>query len=390
MPSTPRTRTRTRNRSGPRSRRDSRRRIRYAVVGLGYISQAAVLPAFRHARKNSELAALVSDDPTKLRTLARRHGADKLYDYEGFDECLADQTIDAVYIALPNAMHREYAIRAARAGKHVLCEKPLAVTSADCEAMREAAAESGVRLMTAYRLHFEKANLEAVEVVRSGRIGEPRIFHSVFTMQVAADNIRLSPTEEGGGPIYDIGIYCINAARYLFRAEPEEVFAWSANIGDPRFEACPEMMTCVLRFPVQRLATFTCSFGASETGWYQIVGTKGDLRMDPAYELAEPLVQKVTVGGRTSQRTFPKRDQFASELLYFSDCILNDREPEPSGREGLADVRIIQALLESARLGRPVKLDEFERRSRPTMAMEKKRPPVPRPRLIHAEAPSEH
>jgi glucose-fructose oxidoreductase len=393
MPSTPRTRrtrTRTRNRTGPRSRRDSRRRIRYAVVGLGYISQAAVLPAFRHARKNSELAALVSDDPTKLRTLARRHGADKLYDYEGFDECLADQTIDAVYIALPNAMHREYAIRAARAGKHVLCEKPLAVTSADCEAMREAAAESGVRLMTAYRLHFEKANLEAVEVVRSGRIGEPRIFHSVFTMQVAADNIRLSPTEEGGGPIYDIGIYCINAARYLFRAEPEEVFAWSANIGDPRFEACPEMMTCVLRFPVQRLATFTCSFGASETGWYQIVGTKGDLRMDPAYELAEPLVQKVTVGGRTSQRTFPKRDQFAPELLYFSDCILNDREPEPSGREGLADVRIIQALLESARLGRPVKLDEFERRSRPTMAMEKKRPPVPRPRLIHAEAPSEH
>ena len=384
MPSAPRTRTRPR----PRSRRDSRRRIRYAVVGLGYISQAAVLPAFRHARKNSELAALVSDDPTKLRTLARRHGADRLYDYGGFDECLADETIDAVYIALPNAMHREYAIRAARAGKHVLCEKPLAVTSADCEAMRDAAAENGVRLMTAYRLHFEKANLEAVEVVRSGRIGEPRIFHSVFTMQVAADNIRLSPTEEGGGPIYDIGIYCINAARYLFRAEPEEVFAWSANLGDPRFEACPEMMSCVLRFPVQRLATFTCSFGASETGWYQIVGTKGDLRMDPAYELAEPLVQKVTVGGRTSQRTFPKRDQFAPELLYFSDCILKDREPEPSGEEGLQDVRIVQALYESARRGRPVKIRPGARTRRPTGRQRIIRPGVRKPPLIKVQSAS--
>ena len=150
------------------------------------------------------------------------------------------------------------------------------------------------------------------------------------------------------------------------------------------------MMTCVLRFPVQRLATFTCSFGAAETGWYQIVGTKGDLRMDPAYELAEPLIQRVTVGGRTSQKTYPRRDQFAPELVEFSDCILRDREPEPSGREGLADVRIIRALLESARLGRPLKLDEFERRRRPTMAMEKRRPPVPRTPLVHAAPPSGH
>ncbi|HEY2797462.1 MAG TPA: Gfo/Idh/MocA family oxidoreductase [Thermoanaerobaculia bacterium] len=366
------------------------RKIRYAVVGLGYISQAAVLPAFRHARKNSELAAIVSDDPTKLRTLARRHDVPRLYDYDGFSECLEDETIDAVYIALPNAMHKEWVIRSARAGKHVLCEKPLAVSAADCEAMITAAAENGVRLMTAYRLHFEKANLKAIETVRSGRLGEPRIFQSVFTMQVENGNIRLSPTAQGGGPIYDIGIYCINAARYLFRAEPEEAFAWTANVGDKRFRDCPEMMTCVLRFPVQRLATFTCSFGAAETGWYQVVGTKGDLRMDPAYELAEPLVQRVTVGGRTSQTTYPKRDQFAPELLYFSDCILKNREPEPSGREGLADVRIIEALLESARTARPVKLDEFERGRRPTMAMEKKRPPVPSPRLVHAEAPSGH
>ena len=113
------------------------------------------------SRKNSELAALVSDDPTKLRTLARRYGVSRLYGYDGFDECLADETIDAIYVALPNAMHREYTIRSARAGKHVLCEKPLAVTEEDCEAMLAAAAENGVRLMTAYRLHFEKSNLQS-------------------------------------------------------------------------------------------------------------------------------------------------------------------------------------------------------------------------------------
>ncbi len=295
-----------------------------------------------------------------------------------------------MYIALPNHMHRDYAVAAARAGKHILCEKPLAVTRAECEEMIEAAADAGVRLMTAYRLHFERANLRAVEIVRSGKLGEPRIFQSLFTMQVEEDNIRLAPTHQGGGPIYDIGIYCINAARYLFRAEPSEVFATSASIGGKRFERTPEMMSCILRFPVERLATFTCSFGAADGGWYQVVGTRGDLRVDTAYEYAEPIAHRLTIDGRTRETRFAKRDQFAPELLYFSDCILSGREPVPSGREGLADLRIIRALLESARAGRVVKLDEFERHRRPTMALETKRPPVRRPKLVRAASPSGH
>jgi glucose-fructose oxidoreductase len=372
------------------SRRGPRRKIRYAVVGLGYISQAAVLPSFRHARGNSELAALVSDDAKKLRILSKRYGVEKVWDYAHFDECLSDEEIDAVYIALPNAMHREYAVRSARAGKHVLCEKPLAVTEADCEAMIRAAAENGVRLMTAYRLHFEKANLKAIDIARSGRIGEPRIFQSMFSMQVEEGNIRLSPTEEGGGPIYDIGIYCINAARYIFRDEPEEVFAWDARNGDARFRKSPEMMSCLLRFPGERLATFTCSFGAADTGWYQVVGTRGDLRLDPAYELAERLELSLTVDGKTRKTVYKKRDQFAPELVAFSDSIRTGRELEPSGREGLADIRIIRALLDSARKGRPVPLGGFERSHRPTPAMEMRRPPVSSRRLIHAESPSGH
>ena len=365
-----------------------RKKIRYAVVGLGYISQVAVLPAFRNARSNSELVALVSDDPKKLRELSRRYRAPLTFDYAGYGECLAREDVDAVYIALPNHMHRDYAVAAAEAGKHVLCEKPLAVTEKECEEMIAAAGANDVRLMTAYRLHFERASLKSVDIVGSGKLGEPRIFESVFTMQVDEGNIRLAPTEKGGGPLYDIGIYCINASRYLFRSEPVEVLAVSAKSGDKRFKESPEMMSCVLRFPSDRLAAFTCSFGAADTGWYQVIGTRGNLRLDPAYEFAEPLKQRVTIDGKTRETTYAKRDHFAPELLYFSDCVLNGSDPEPSGREGLADVRIIRALLKSADSGRSIRLDEFARRKRPSLELEIRRPPIQPPRLIHAESPS--
>jgi len=373
-------------REGKRASR-SRRNIRYAVVGMGYIAQAAVLPAFRHARRNSELTAIVSDDPLKRDELSERYGVERVYDYEHYDDCLGSD-VDAVYIALPNHMHREYAVRAAEAGKHVLCEKPLAVTEQECEEMIEAADRYGVRLMTAYRLHFDRANLEAIEVVRSGKLGEPRLFDSMFTMQVEAGNVRLGPPEKGGGPLYDVGIYCINAARYLFRAEPSEVFALTASSGDPRFSNTPEMASAVLRFPVERTAVFTCSFGAADSGWFQVGGTKGVLRLDPAYEYAEALKMQITVDEKTTRKSFPRRDQFAPELLYFSDCILEDRQPEPSGREGLADVRVIRALHQSARTGRPVTLPEFERRHRPMLEMADDEPPVRMPELVHAESPS--
>ena len=364
------------------------KKIRYAVVGLGYIAQAAVLPAFRNAKKNSELLALVSDDPAKLKTLGRRYRAPLGYAYSDYAECLANPDIDAVYIALPNHMHKEYAVAAAEAGKHILCEKPLAVAEKDCEEMIDAAEKHGVKLMTAYRLHFERANLEAVEIARSGKLGEPRVFQSAFTMQVKAGNIRLGPPRLGGGPIYDIGVYCINAARSLFRDEPIEVVAFSANNGEKRFEQTPEMMSCVLRFPKERLAAFTCSAGAADTGWYQIVGTRGDLRVDPAYEYAEGITWELTVEGKTRKRSFPKRDQFAPELSYFSECVMAGRNPEPSGREGLADVRVVRALLQSAADRRPVRLGAFERHRRPGLSMEAHRPPISMPPLVHAEAPS--
>jgi predicted dehydrogenase len=377
--------TRTKGRSSS-SKSAEKAKVRYAVVGLGYIAQIAVLPAFAKA-KNSELAALVSDDNVKLEKLSKKYKVPSTYSYQEYEDCLTSGEIDAVYIALPNSMHCDYTVRACKAGIHVLCEKPLAVTESECEEMIRAASESGVKLMTAYRLHFEKANMTAVEIAGSGRIGELRAFNSVFTMQVKEGDIRLQK-DLGGGTLYDIGIYCINAARYLFQDEPIEVAGFSANSGEKRFKEVDEMFSAILRFPDERLASFTTSFGASDISAYQIVGTEGDLRVDPAYEFAADLKHHLTIKGRTRERTFSKRDQFAPELIYFADCVINDKTPEPSGEEGLADVRIIRALYESASTGQPVSLGEFRKERRPSIEQELREPPVRKPELVRAATPT--
>jgi predicted dehydrogenase len=367
-----------------------RKRVRYAVVGLGHIAQVAVLPAFAHAAENSELVALVSDDPEKLEKLGRRYKVKGRYSYDQFEDCLGSGQVDAVYLALPNHLHREYTERAARAGVHVLCEKPMAVTEEDCLAMIRATEENGVKLMVAYRLHFEEANLKAIDLVQSGKLGDARLFDSVFTMQVKEGDIRLNPRELGGGPLYDIGVYCINAVRNLFGAEPMEVVAFSANNGDSRFQQCEETTSAILRFPGrERLASFTVSFGAADVSNYRVVGTKGDLVMDPAYEYAGELKQRVTIDGRSRERTFAKRDQFAPELISFSECILTGAQPEPSGWEGLADVRVVRALYRSADSGQPVVLEPFSKDDRPSLDQEIRRPAVRKPELVNTEAPSE-
>jgi predicted dehydrogenase len=371
------------------AKQTSQKKIRYAVVGLGHIAQVAVLPAFAHA-ENSELAALVSDDPEKLEKLGRRYKVKERFGYDQYDDCLRSGIVDAVYIALPNHLHRSYTERAAQAGVHVLCEKPMAVTEEDCLSMIRTAEENGVKLMVAYRLHFEEANLRAIDLVQSGKLGDARLFDSVFTMQVKEGDIRLSPRELGGGTLYDIGIYCINAVRNLYGAEPMEVVAFSSNNGDPRFQQCEEMTSAILRFPGrERLASFTCSFGATDVSNYRVVGTNGDLVMDPAYEYAEELVQKVTINGKTRERKFAKRDQFAPELISFSECILSGASPEPSGWEGLADVRVIRALYRSADTGRPVTLEPFDKEDRPSLDQKITRPGVQKPQLVNTESPSE-
>ncbi|MCC5634469.1 Gfo/Idh/MocA family oxidoreductase [Nostoc sp. CHAB 5844] len=365
---------------------NEKNKIRYAVVGLGWFAQEAALPAFANT-DNSELVALVSDDQTKLEELSQKYGIQHTYSYEEYEDCLTSGEIDAVYIALPNHLHRDYTVRAANQAIHVLCEKPMAVTEQECEAMIKAAKDNGVKLMIAYRLHLEPANLQAVEIVRSQQIGEPRIFNSVFTQQVEGGNIRLRDVT-GGGTIYDIGIYCINAARYLFQDEPTEVFAIAASKGEQRFSEVEEMTSVTLRFPNERLATFICSFGAAKVSSYQIVGTKGDLRVESAYTWHGELKHYLTIDGETQEQTFESHDQLAAEFTYFSDCILQNQDPEPSGIEGLNDVRIIQALYHSIETGQPVQVETLERTQRPTSEQTIKRPANDeKPELIHAASP---
>jgi len=241
-------------------------KIRYAVVGLGHIAQVAVLPAFRNA-PNSELVTIVSGEQEKREELGKKYRLEHVYSYEDYESALSQ--VEAVYLALPNHLHREFMIRAAKAGVHVLCEKPMAVTEEDCQAMIAAAEKAGVELMIAYRLHFEAGNLEAIRLAEGGKLGDLRVFTSEFSQQVVDDNIRVTQdVAHGGGPLYDMGVYCINAARYLFRAEPTEVFAMTANNGEKRFRKVEEMTSALLRFPEERVATFTCSFGGGRKPLY--------------------------------------------------------------------------------------------------------------------------
>lgn len=362
-------------------------KIRYAVVGQGWFAQDAVLPAFANAADNSALAAIVSGDSAKREELSRRYGVPAC-DYGDYDALLSKGGIDAVYIVLPNSMHAEYTARAARAGVHVLVEKPMAATSAECEGMIAACRQAGVRLMVAYRLHLEEGNLAAVEALRSGRLGEPRVFTSTNAQQVAGGNTRLD-ADLAGGPLRDVGIYCINAARYLFREDPVEVTALATRSADPRFREVPEVVSALMGFPGGKQAAFVCGFGEAKASEYQVLGTRGSLRLDPAYSFDADLELAVTVGEETERTTYRRRDQVGAEIVYFSDCIRLNREPEPSGLEGLADLRIIEAIEESVKSGRAVPLGAFPPKPRPDPGQEIHLPPPSKPGLVHAAHPSE-
>jgi predicted dehydrogenase len=363
-----------------------RRKIRFALVGLGHIAQVAIIPGFKQT-KHAELVALVSGDARKRGRLGKELSISRIYSYEEFDRCLADPTVDAVFIALPNDLHCEYVIRAAAAGKHIICEKPLANAADEAREMIRSAAIHGVELMTAYRLHHEPAHLATLELIRSGKLGEARYFTSSFSYQVTdPGNIRLQ-SRRGGGPMLDIGIYCINAARQFFGAEPVEVSAFFARTRDRRFEEVEESATVMLRFPQGRLASFAVSFGASSVSRCLWVGTKGSVALEPAFEYAEALRQIVVIDDKPKEKTFPHTDQFGGEIDAFSRCLLEDRPIEPSGEEGLADLRIIDAIFASARTGQTVRLKPFSRSLRPQPSQAERKPAVRKPETVGVSSP---
>ena len=339
------------------------KKVRYAVVGAGDITQRSMLPGIKHTG-NSKLVAIVTGDADKAAALAEMYGVDATYDYDQFHELLASSTIDAIYLGTPNWRHAEFAIPALAAGIHVLCEKPLEISVEQGRAIAAAQAASSAKLMTAYRLHFEPATLDAIRRIRAGELGDLIAFTACFTQMVDPANHRAKNGIEAG-PLFDMAPYPINAIRYLFEAEPLEVVsAVATRQPESGFGDLDDTFAVTLRMPGSRLAQFTVSYYANQVDTLTIAGTKGSIQMDPAFGFGQGLAHRRRIGDRESHETFKATDQFGGELKYFSDCILDDRSPEPDGEEGLADLLIIEAIVKALDTGQSVKVPHIGRTRR--------------------------
>jgi predicted dehydrogenase len=354
--------------------------INYAVVGAGWISQQAFLPGVVQSG-NSRVAALVTGDRAKAARLAAFYGIDTAVGYDAYDAVLASPGIDAVYIALPNDMHADYAIRAARAGKHILVEKPLATTEAEALAMIAAARSANVFLMTAYRLHHEPGTVAVLEHIRADAIGRPLFFQSMFSFQTELGNHRLKASA-WGGPLQDVGVYCINAARHIFAEEPIEAIATARRpADDPRFSEVDASVAALLRFPSGGLAQFVASFGAAAVDNYGVVGTLGDLELDPGFRFETATRLRLRRGGKIVETPFPQIDHFGAQVAYFSDCIAAGTPPEADGDEGLADLRALIAIENACLSGQPHIISSPLRSRHPTTDMVRLTAPTER-RLV--------
>ena len=318
---------------------------------------------------NSTFAAIVTGDLEKGAKLAAFHNVPQVVSYDDYDALLASDSIDAVYIALPNSMHADYAIRAAKAGKHIMVEKPLAVSMEEGEAMIAAADAAGVFLMTAYRLHHEPGTLAVLDHIAKGNIGTPLIFQSMFSFQMALGNHRLQAAH-WGGPLQDVGVYCVNAARHIFGEEPFEATATLTQpTDDTRFAEVEATLAATLRFPSNGLAQFICSFGAAAVDNYRVVGSKGDIELDPAFKFDFAMKMRLRRDSVTTETTFPQIDHFGAQVAYFSDCIIANTPPEADGSEGLADMRALIAIEAAARTGKPQPIQSPPRPRHPTPEM---------------------
>lgn len=362
-------------------------KVRYAIVGLGDIAQEAMLPGVKHTG-NSEVTALVTSDPVKAQGVGKQYGVSKCYSYEQFDQLLESGAIDAIYLATPNWRHAEFIVPALQAGIHVLCEKPLEISTARCRQILEVQKASRAKLMVAYRLHFEPATLALIDKIRSGELGRVHLFSSVFAQMVDPKNHR-AKSGDLAGPVLDMGPYPVNAARYVFEAEPVEVVSAigtrhpEAGLGD--FD---DTVAVTLRFPENRIAQFTMSYYGNTIDSYTVVGTKGNVVMNPGYIYGKPLEQKTAIGEKKDQDSFKNTDHFGGEMKYFSDCILNNVDPEPDGEEGYADVRVLEAVLRALKSGSPQQLEPFTRSKRIDTSTQKETLRAQSaPDLVHAENP---
>ena len=332
-----------------------KKKIRYAAVGLGVISTQHFMPGTRMSQLG-EMTGLVSGHPDKARKWAAEYNIPEgnIYSYETFDKMKDNGEIDAVYIGLPNSMHAEYTIRAAQAGKHVLCEKPMATSQKDCEAMIAACRKANRKLMIAYRCHFQSSHVQARELVRNGAIGKVQVIEGAAGFNSAPGVWRLNKALAGGGPLMDIGVYALNACRFVLGEEPSDLHAFtSSDASDPRFKEVEENISWTMKFPSGALASMTTTYGANQEGFLRLHGSKGVLEINGFGYAGISMTLKQTGGGRSdvTVETDNAKDpyQFVLESDYFSRCVMDNKEPsEASGEEGLKDFAIMQKIYQSA------------------------------------------
>ncbi|WP_426152918.1 Gfo/Idh/MocA family oxidoreductase [Pseudomonas sp. DC3000-4b1] len=343
-------------------------RVGFAIVGLGRLALEEILPAFGESLK-ARPVALVSGSPDKLKTVASQYGIPPgaCYSYENFDQIRDNPQVKVVYIVLPNAMHREYCERAAAAGKHVLTEKPMSVSSEDAQAMVQACHQAKVKLMVAYRIQYEPYNRRARALVRDKGLGRLVAYHGVNTQTVAEDGARQWRHKQamaGGGSLVDIGLYCLNTARFVTGEEPVEVYATTYSPpGDPRFADVEETVQFTLRFPSNTLASCLSSYGARDDKYQRLNLERASLDMPNAFLYQGQRLSVIDRDGdatRNAELTLQPKNQFAQELDHMAECVLSDRTPFTPGEEGVQDHRLMEAIYESARTGQPVRLKPVE------------------------------
>ena len=321
------------------------RRIRWGVLSTSNIARVAVIPAIQHSA-NGELVAVASRDQRKAQEFAKKLGIPA--SYGSYEALLSAEDVDAVYIPLPNSMHLEWTIKAAEKKKHVLCEKPLAMNSAECVKMERSAQINGVKLMEAFMYRFHPQTQKVLDLVRSRAIGELRLIHSAFTFRVSNPaNIRLHP-KLGGGSLMDVGCYCVNVSRTIADQEPLEVQAY-ANWGSTGVD---DQMLAYLRFPNGLLAQFDCSLILSRREFYQLVGTEGTIDVPVAFlpGTTETTI-KVWKGGKEETYQVPGEDEYRLMVEHFANCVLNNIPPRYPPSEATANMRVIDSLYCSARKG---------------------------------------
>lgn len=331
----------------------SRKRVGFALCGLGSLSTHQIAPAFAKTQ-NCRLAGIITDTPAKAAQWQAQYGIAErnTYSYETMHRIVDDPSIDVVYVVTPNALHMDYTLIAAKARKHVLCEKPMEISAERCQSMIDAVKAAGRLLAIGYRCRFEPHHLECVRIAHSREFGALKVIDAHFGFVVEAGDWRLNRSLAGGGPLMDVGIYALQATRYLTGEEPLSVSAITTQ-GDPaRFSQVEESVVWQAKFPGGAVSHCAATYNGAPSGYFRAIAERGWFGLDPAFNYDG--IRGLRSDGRSIDE--PEVDQFAAEMDDFAGCILGNKKSQVSGEEGLRDVRIMMAIYESARLGRSVEL----------------------------------